>query len=342
MNPNTSEPVKNIQEQPFWGGLLARKSKLPMGFNWRSSWVFGTVAFLAWCASASAQLFVYEGFDYPPDGSKPTSGLAGKSGGQGFSAAWRSTVLPAGVDNFGLTYTKNGVDLLVSGNSAYAQLGTTNWLFAEMRRPTTNASIGVNGITRWFSMLVRLADNPAHKAAPVGQIGWWAGMKMSGSAGWFGRNANKFAWGVEAPVVDSPVALTYGQTVLLVMRVDYLAGQDRTTLWVNPTPALDSSIVAPAEAPDINEALLSEVTSSDLVLSCSCEANLDEIRIGATYYDAVPGTRTKLNRAASKEQSPAAKPVNEFTVWLGIPLIVIALGLGICFAIKSRSRRSGQ
>jgi len=313
-----------------------------MGVKWRSSWVSGTVAFLAWCGVANAQLLVYEGFDYAPDGSKPASGLAGKSGGQGFSEAWRSTVLPAGVDDFGLTYSKNGVDLLVSGNSAYTQLGTTNWLFAEMRRPTTNASIGVNGTTRWFSMLVRLADNPAHKAAPVGQIGWWAGMKMSGSAGWFGRNANKFVWGVEAPVVDSLVTLTYEQTVLLVMRVEYRAGQDRTTLWVNPTPALDSSMVAPAEAPDINEALLSEVTSSDLVLSCSCEANLDEIRIGATYYDAVPGTKSTLNRAASKEQSPASKPVNEFTLWLGIPLVVIALGLGIWFAIKGRSGRSSQ
>jgi len=244
-------------------------------------------------------LLIYEGFDYAPDGTKPLTGLAGKNGGHGFASAWIQHILDAGVDDHSLRYSRNGIPLLVVGNSAYNQLGTPVWQFDENRRPldmaslpvrlkTSDQRLGKPGTTLWFSCLIKLADNPDHKTSPPGNISWWAGIRPPGSNGRFGRNSNASVWGVESPWRNSTTAIAYGQTVFLVQRIEYTATEATTTLWVNPTPATDPAIRVPLEAPVISNHNGNVHTFNTLAYTSSCEGNLDEFRIGTTYQAVAP------------------------------------------------------
>jgi uncharacterized repeat protein (TIGR02543 family) len=244
-------------------------------------------------------LVVYEGFDYAPDGTKPLTGLAGKSGGHGFASAWIRHILDAGVDDHGLRYSQNGIPLLVVGNSAYNQLGTPIWQFDENRRPldmaslpvrlkTSDQRLGKPGTTLWFSCLIRLADNPDHQTSPPANISWWAGIRPPGSNGRFGRNSNASVWGVESPWRNSTTSIAYGQTVFLVQRIEYKATEATTTLWVNPTPATDPTIRVPIETPVISNHNGDAHTFNTLAYTSSCEGNLDEFRIGTTYQAVAP------------------------------------------------------
>lgn len=274
--------------------------------------MLGVMGLAAMCWSAQAVVLVYEGFDYPANGTKPLTGLVGQAGGTGFAVGGWGLVkrseteftLDAGIDDHGLTYEKGGIALVVTGNSIYSQLGVSEYQCDSLFRDLDLAAVlpdyksldgklGKVDTTLWFSFLINLTVNPTHQVPPEkGQIiGWWAGLKATNSTGWFGRNANSSCWGVEFPKQDSPVAVTYGETVFLVMKVKFTAVSAETSLWVNPTPVLYTKIPAPPEAPAILNFAANAYTFDQLIYSSSCEGNFDEIRIGTSYYDVAPGKR---------------------------------------------------
>ena len=73
-----------------------------------------------------------------------------------------------------------------------------------------------------------------------------------------------------------------GQTVLLVLRVDFFAGIDRLTLYANPTPgAAEPFLGAVKQDRDLG-------TVTGLTLYSTGAFSVDEIRVGTTFADVVP------------------------------------------------------
>jgi hypothetical protein len=82
--------------------------------------------------------------------------------------------------------------------------------------------------------------------------------------------------------VSSGVPTVVGQTALLVVRADFLAGNDLFTLYVNPAPG------APEPAAGVNKSDLNLGSVSRLGIYSTGAFSVDEIRLGATYADVTP------------------------------------------------------
>lgn len=239
---------------------------------------------------ARAQLIAYEGFNYPT----PGSALLGKNGGTGFSSAWQAGGFAASVyDNFqldekslafgGLRTTGQGV----STASLFSDRGGVNRQLSE--------AIGRDGTTVYLSFLLR----------PLGRIN--AGF----SNGFFGLCLNSTGpdslfigkpgggsidqYVLEsrggARQVSSGAHVVVGETVFLVLRADFLAGPDRFTLYVNPTPG------KPEPTEGTVKSDLDVFAVNKLVIYSTGAFSIDEIRLGATFADVTPtGNQTARRR----------------------------------------------
>jgi hypothetical protein len=150
---------------------------------------------------------------------------------------------------------------------------------------------GTDGTTRYFSFLLR-PEGVLH----AGDFGGFHGLQIQGGPGaqslFIGKPGGA-GGGVTAPYVLeevggggqvlSPVAPVIGETVLLVVRAEFAAGNDTFTLYVNPSPGSPEPVTGAVKS-DL------DVGSTDYLLIYSGgEFSLDEIRVGETFVSVAPG-----------------------------------------------------
>jgi hypothetical protein len=224
---------------------------------------------------AQAALLAYEGFNYGPAGSD----LAGNNGGSGFTSAWTG-------GGFNVNSSTN-YDVTTAGLS-FNKLDVSGGAAETLATPTSIAGIfrnlpsfGADGTTRYLSFLIHPTEVVASH---------WYGMYLrNGTAGelFVGKSGggNNTDWLIEnrggASQVSSGAAVVAGRTYLLVLKMDFAAGADDVTLYVNPGLAAEP----PAGALKSN---LDLGTVTGLNLYSRGAFRVDEIRLGETYADVVP------------------------------------------------------
>lgn len=234
--------------------------------------------------NANGSIIAHEGFDY-----NSSATLDGRNGGTGFSNAWLTTDYVYAIAT-GSLIDPAGV-LAGIGNSLHH-----SGLQPQARR-NLNQLLGTSGTTVYVSFLLRQdaigdfvqADHDfgglilggANQPDIFGLDGLYIGR------GAFGSLSDKFVLGVAGHgelESGSSVSVVIGETALIVVRLDFLDGVDKATLFVNPILGLPEPI---------GDALLDIELGMFSQLSITQGNNsiwtTDEIRIATTWGDvAVP------------------------------------------------------
>jgi hypothetical protein len=219
-----------------------------------------------------------ESFDYAP------GQLVGGTGGSGFSGAWvqggfnASQSANYGVGSPGLSYS----GLTVSGNRATAASATS---ISGVTRSLASP-LGAQGTTRFFSFLMRpegtlgqgafngffglVLESPTEPELFIGKSG----------AGDLGHYLMEQRGG--GPQATSTVVPTVGQSAFFVVKAEFLAGNDRFTLFMNPTAG------GPEPTGGVVKQDLNVGTISGLTLYSSGAYSIDELRVGETFLDVAP------------------------------------------------------
>ena len=203
--------------------------------------------------------------------------------GSGFNGAWQ----------------QGGFNVFASGYGA----SDTSLSFGALRtsggRVTSPAFTGINGAVRNLAQALG-ADNTTTYLSVVlrpegtlngGVFNGFFGVTLNGSLGnelFVGKPGalatseyvleNRGGFGQ----VSSGVPTVVGQTALLVVRADFLAGNDLFTLYVNPAPG------APEPTAGVTKADLNLGSVSRLGIYSTGAFSVDEIRLGASYADVTP------------------------------------------------------
>jgi hypothetical protein len=202
---------------------------------------------------------VYEGFEYASGAS-----LGGQNGGSGWAGAWNAgaTILDvrigAGLGFPGLATAPGAAtsDPAVAGSVAFftRQLAS---------------GYGADNTTLYLSVLLR----------PDAGFGFYGGLNLGGV--FVGKSGTTATYGIEDAtnaVSSSLVAAVAGETVLLVLRADFLPGNDRFALYIDPTPG--------GPEPGTPDALKTDFDlppDSFVFLNNAGSWTTDEIRIGDSF-----------------------------------------------------------
>ncbi len=264
-----------------------------------SRWLFGILALLCSHAIAHAGILDYEGFNYPAG-----SNLNLQNGGTGWSGPWGT---PGGLDatidaaslSFGSLSVSGGA-LSTAGFQPPDQGSSVATWIRSLGTP-----LGADDTTVYLSFLFR----------PDPGFGFYGGLNFGNL--FVGLSGNQSFYGLEGPANDlslSTVPDTVGQTVLFVLRADFLPGDDSLSLYVNPVPGQPE----PA-TPDVLKTDLDVGTVNDIVINNYGGFTTDEIRIGSTFDSVTP------------LQSPAPEP--------GLGLVA---GMASLWLLGSRRRARRQ
>ena len=224
--------------------------------------VLSTVAARADAPSA------YEGFPYSVG-----SSLGGQNGGSGWAGSWYT---PGGLDATIAAQTLSFGNLAVSGGAV------TTAGFQPLNQGASVASwwrnlatpLGADGTTVYLSFLLR----------PDAGYGFYGGINFGNV--FVGRSGNQADYGLEGPVNDlslSNAAVVQGQTVLLVMEVQFQAGDDLLSLFVNPTPGQPQPGTPSATKTDLDVG-----TATSVLINNYGGYTTDEIRVGPTFASVTP------------------------------------------------------
>ncbi len=215
----------------------------------------------------------YEGFELTfPD----------YDGGNGLTGNWQQGGFNAFAANYGAAETSlsfNGLQTS-GGRIVGAAFPTINGAIRNLAQP-----IGTDNTTLYLSLLVRPLGT-----LNQGVFNGFFGMTLGGSANelFVGKPGGGL---VESYVVEqrggsgqisSGVPTVVGQTTLLVVRAEFLLGNDLFTLHVNPNPGYPEPTNGVMKS-DLDLGMLSRLG----IYSTGAFA-IDEIRIGATYADVTP------------------------------------------------------
>jgi hypothetical protein len=202
---------------------------------------------------------VYDGFQYPAGAS-----LAGQNGGSGWGAAWDNGATQLDVKiSSGLSFG----NLATSPGAALSDPTTPNQVAFFSRQLGT--TYGADNTTVYVSFLLR----------PEAGFGFYGGINFGNI--FVGKSGPTTTYGIEGPVNDissSTTVATAGTTVLLVLRADFLPGNDRFSLYVDPTPGGSEPAVADAVKTDFDSPAV-----NSLFLNNAGNYTTDEIRIGDTF-----------------------------------------------------------
>jgi hypothetical protein len=231
---------------------------------------------------ARADVVTYEPFNYTPG-----TPLLGSNGGSGFASPWAAGGFNASIFT---NYT------VAAGSLPYPALATSG------DRVTTSEQQAISGLTRslatplgtpgttdYISVLLR-----PEGTVGAGALGGFFGLYLNastttpnlsqdlflGKPGIFDQYDIEDRGGTNRHL--STVTATAGTTALLVLRMDFTAGIDKFTLYVNPTPG------APEPTAGVVKQDSDVGTIAALTLYSTGAHSLDEIRIGTTYADVVP------------------------------------------------------
>jgi hypothetical protein len=262
----------------------------------RGLWVLSVL--VATGIANAGPLLEYEGFNYAPG-----SSLNSQNGGSGWSGAWGT---PGGLDatiaaaslTFGTLPVASGSVSTAGSQPPNQGSSVATWI------RNLGTSAGADNTTTYFSFLLR----------PDAGFGFYGGVNLGGV--FVGVSGNQSFYGLEGPANDlslSAVPVVAGQTVLLVLRADFHAGNDALTLYVNPTPGGPEPGVASVVKSDLD---VGAVTS--LTINNYGGFTTDEIRIGSSFADVAPAA--------------AAAPEPGYG-------LMVALAGGAFFGANQRTRR---
>lgn len=229
---------------------------------------------------AEAALLAYDGFDYAPAGSD----LLGNSGGFGFSTPWRPGGFNASINtNYDLqSGSLPSGGLVTSGNRVSTNAVTA---IAGLTRDFLTP-LGVPGTTRYASFLLRpegqlhggvfngffgvVLEQPVEPELFVGKPG----------GGAIDRYVLEDRGG--SLQVSSGVPTVVGETVFLVLKAEFIAGNDQFTLFMNPVPG------APEPATGTVKNNSNAGTVAGLTIYSTGAFSIDELRLGETFADVTP------------------------------------------------------
>lgn len=226
----------------------------------------GTILALVVSSTLTARadaLLAYEGLLYPAG-----SSLNGQNGGSGWAGSWS---------------TPGGLDATITAQSlSFGDLGTTGGAVttAGFQPPNQGSSVatwsrnlatplGADGTTVYLSFLLQ----------PNAGAGFYGGINFGNV--FVGVSGNQTFYGLEGPANDlslSTVPVVQGQTVLLVLEVQFQAGDDNLSLFVNPTPGQGQPATPNATKSDLD---VGTVTS--VLINNYGGYTTDEIQIGSTF-----------------------------------------------------------
>lgn len=220
-------------------------------------------------------LLAYESFSYG------AGNLQGANGGSGWATGWN---LAAGSTALVNTTGLNDPTALLPTTGGTAEMNTSTQFeqTRELAQP-----LGTSGSTAWFSFLLKPdsigSGGMSLRLGDLSGPGDYVTIGTSTDDFLLTRNASVFG----APRINNVVAS--GQTYLLTARIDFAAGADTVTLYVDPTPGLAS--------PDSPGAMTAQLTTADLGSFTTVgmiggftgnNAQFDEIRVGETFLDVAP------------------------------------------------------
>lgn len=223
----------------------------------------------------------YESFNYA------TGSLDTRNGGTGWSDAWTSAGSPTPMASTVAGSVKDPTGNLVhlADNSAT----TANADVAEYRNLST--TLGTAGTTKWMSFILRPNGSVTTNAyAGIGLGGtdnWGAGGLFIGGIGTGDYVLELVGGGSQIAATGSTV--TPGTAALLVVKMEFLSGNDTFTLYVNPTPgrdAPDSSASMTAVQSALN---LGSFTRIVMISGGTLTGTYDEIRFGNSFAEVAPG-----------------------------------------------------
>ncbi len=232
-------------------------------------------------SGASAATVAYEGFDYD-DG----LALNGLGGGIGFADSWFQDEYRYVVAGENLTDPTGQLES--SGNS----LRHTG-LLPRARRDMSQV-LGATGTTAYVSFLLRrdtLGDDGefgglifggVNQPYEFGDFGLFVGAGRSPL-----ESAGQYVLGqasVANSQIGSGVPVILGDTALMAVRLDFLDGPDRVSLYLNPTPGLPE----PTNGTVYNSVDLGLFTQIAITNGYNAEWTTDEIRIATSWNEAVP------------------------------------------------------
>lgn len=228
---------------------------------------------------AQATLLTYEGFGY-----NNNTILDSTTGGSGWAADWGQFL---GNNTAYTNKTGSLADptatLTTTGNHVESGAGGFEGRYNNF------PSYGANGTTAFFSILLRVDSLGLTGQAGGGNGGFILQLFTSTANGdlAIGKNGTDSTWDLEhgSTRVSAGSSPVVGQTVLLVLRADYLnPGVDTFKLYINPTGQTEPGSPNATMSYDIG-------TQNGLGLNVfnGAKASFDEIRIGTTWADVVPG-----------------------------------------------------
>lgn len=263
-------------------------------------------------STASAQLKVYEGFDYPN-----ATSIVGGNGGGGWSDVWAKTGNSASSETAttpGFTYQTlpaTGNKLTLVGQQA---AGTGNSSFSFR---TFQTDFGTDGSTAWISLIGQRTGNKsgtdgagdtASYQRVFGAHFFNSGIATTDERFSIGELSSAAAiddldrWGLNIFNADPLLATVatsstpIDQQSFLLVRIDFSAGAltDNAYLWVNPNLAAGEPSVGTAHASLLNRNLefdrvrLSAGGSLGTTGEIAAASGLlDELRIGTTFASVI-------------------------------------------------------
>jgi hypothetical protein len=230
--------------------------------------------------AAKAVLLSYDGFDYGPAGSD----LLGNAGGVGFNTAWRPGGFNASINtNYDIqSGSLSFGSLLTSGNQVQTSaVGAIAGLTRDFSTP-----LGTPGTTRYVSFLLR-PEGTLHGGDSNGFFGVVFEQPVEpelfiGKPGATAIDRYVLENRGGALQVASTVAPVVGDTVFLVVKSVFAAGNDQFTLYVNPIPG------APEPGAGVVKNNSDVGNVAGLTIYSTGAFRIDEFRLGETFADVTP------------------------------------------------------
>lgn len=218
---------------------------------------------------ARAAPLAYEGFGGP--GYAAGASLNGLAGGTGWSGGWAAGNPQAFIATAGLSFGA----LATQAGAATATAKSSSPSGDEITFEGRDAAqlFGADGSTLYLSFLLR----------PEAGSGFYGGLNLGDL--FIGKSGTTVTYGLEtgAGIASSTVAAALGETVLLVVRAQFLAGDDLFDLYVNPQLGSAEPLAADATLTGFDLG-----STSRLVINNAGAWTIDEIRLGGRFADVTP------------------------------------------------------
>ena len=225
-------------------------------------------------ASVSAALSVYEPFNYTA-----AANLSTQNGGTGFSGAWANVSPTATIAASGLTY---------SGLTVVGYAASTAAASAVSQNRGLTTTLGASGTTTFFSFLYNPSAAVTSRNGEFGLIGaanLYVGRSSTTDTSHYVLETG--AAGSGSGQQATTVTATAGTTVLMVLRADFLAGNDTFKLYINP-----SNVAEPSTAAATLGSIDLGASLSTIQINGNLGFSVDELKIGSSYADVVPEAST--------------------------------------------------